>query len=145
MRVGRGAVVRGAILDKNVVVPDGALVGVDLATDRARYTVSQGGVVVLGKGVTALVVARRDVLTAASRPVAQRQQHRGQPVVVADLPGHLAQRERVLGVGGVRVERRPRPSTPSSATHPARAQQPHAPRRGSAGSRSGSASTNTRS
>ena len=53
VRVGRGAVVRGAILDKNVVVPDGALVGVDLATDRARYTVSQGGVVVLGKGITA--------------------------------------------------------------------------------------------
>ncbi|SHK91972.1 glucose-1-phosphate adenylyltransferase [Pseudonocardia thermophila] len=53
-RIGRGAVVRGAILDKNVVVPDGALVGVDLATDRARYTVSQGGVVVLGKGTTAL-------------------------------------------------------------------------------------------
>jgi glucose-1-phosphate adenylyltransferase len=26
---------------------------VDLATDRARYTVSQGGVVVLGKGITA--------------------------------------------------------------------------------------------
>jgi glucose-1-phosphate adenylyltransferase len=51
--VGRGAVVRGAILDKNVVIPDGALVGVDLAGDRARYTVSQGGVVVLGKGVTA--------------------------------------------------------------------------------------------
>jgi glucose-1-phosphate adenylyltransferase len=52
--VGRGAVVRGAILDKNVVIPDGALVGVDLAMDRSRYTVSQGGVVVLGKGVTAL-------------------------------------------------------------------------------------------
>ncbi|MDN5861465.1 MAG: glucose-1-phosphate adenylyltransferase, partial [Pseudonocardia sp.] len=54
VRVGRGAVVRGAILDKNVVVPDGALVGVDLATARTRYTVSQGGVVVLGKGATAL-------------------------------------------------------------------------------------------
>jgi glucose-1-phosphate adenylyltransferase len=53
-RVGRGAVVRGAILDKNVVIPDGALVGVDLGLDRARYTVSQGGVVVLGKGATAL-------------------------------------------------------------------------------------------
>jgi glucose-1-phosphate adenylyltransferase len=53
-RIGRGAVVRGAILDKNVHVPDGALVGVDLATDRARYTVSPGGVVVLGKGMTAL-------------------------------------------------------------------------------------------
>jgi glucose-1-phosphate adenylyltransferase len=53
-RVGRGAVVRGAILDKNVVVPDGALVGVDLSLDRARYTVSQGGVVVIGKGATVL-------------------------------------------------------------------------------------------
>jgi glucose-1-phosphate adenylyltransferase len=53
-RVGRGAVVRGAILDKNVAIPDGALVGVDLALDRARYTVSQGGVVVIGKGATAL-------------------------------------------------------------------------------------------
>jgi glucose-1-phosphate adenylyltransferase len=36
-----------------VQVPDGGLVGVDLSTDRARYTVSPGGVVVLGKGVTA--------------------------------------------------------------------------------------------
>jgi glucose-1-phosphate adenylyltransferase len=53
VNVGRGAVVRGAILDKNVVIPDGALVGVDLGMDRSRYTVSQGGVVVLGKGVTA--------------------------------------------------------------------------------------------
>ena len=53
-RIGRGAVVRGAILDKNVRVPDGALVGVNLAMDRARYTVSAGGVVVLGKGMIAL-------------------------------------------------------------------------------------------
>jgi glucose-1-phosphate adenylyltransferase len=52
-RIGKGAVVRRAILDKNVVVPDGAQIGVDLALDRARYTVSAGGVVVLGKGVTA--------------------------------------------------------------------------------------------
>jgi glucose-1-phosphate adenylyltransferase len=53
VRVGRGAIVRGAILDKNVVIPDGGLVGVDLASDRSTYTVSPGGVVVLGKGVTA--------------------------------------------------------------------------------------------
>ncbi len=50
VRVGRGAVVRNAILDKNVVVPDGAQVGVNLHLDRDRYTVSDGGVVVLGKG-----------------------------------------------------------------------------------------------
>jgi glucose-1-phosphate adenylyltransferase len=54
VQVGRGAIVRGAILDKNVIVPDGGLVGVDLAGDRARYTVSPGGVVVRGKGGTAL-------------------------------------------------------------------------------------------
>jgi glucose-1-phosphate adenylyltransferase len=53
VRIGKGAVVRGAILDKNVVVPDGGQLGVDLALDRARYTVSPGGVVVLGKGETA--------------------------------------------------------------------------------------------
>ncbi|ATE52538.1 glucose-1-phosphate adenylyltransferase [Actinosynnema pretiosum] len=53
VRIGRGAVVRRAILDKNVVVPDGALIGVHPATDRSRYTVSAGGVTVLGKGVTA--------------------------------------------------------------------------------------------
>lgn len=50
VRVGRGAVVRRAILDKNVTVVDGAHVGVDLAADRERYTVSPAGVVVLGKG-----------------------------------------------------------------------------------------------
>ncbi len=36
VRVGRGAVVRNAILDKNVVVPDGAEIGVDQEADRAR-------------------------------------------------------------------------------------------------------------
>jgi glucose-1-phosphate adenylyltransferase len=48
--VGAGAVVRRAIIDKNVTVPDGASVGVDLDLDRERFTVSPGGVVVIGKG-----------------------------------------------------------------------------------------------
>jgi glucose-1-phosphate adenylyltransferase len=52
-RVGRNAVVRRAILDKNVVIPDGAQIGVDLERDRELYTVSEGGIVVIGKGVTA--------------------------------------------------------------------------------------------
>lgn len=54
VRIGRNAVVRHAILDKNVDVPDGAQIGVDLDRDRELYTVSDGGVVCLGKGVVAL-------------------------------------------------------------------------------------------
>ena len=53
VRIGRGAVVRNVIADKNVVIPDGALVGVDHDEDRRRgLTVSEGGVTVIGKGVT---------------------------------------------------------------------------------------------
>jgi glucose-1-phosphate adenylyltransferase len=50
VHVGNGAVVRRAILDKNVVVPPGAHIGVDLDRDREHYHVSESGVVVLGKG-----------------------------------------------------------------------------------------------
>ena len=51
VEVGRGAVVRNAILDKDVSVEAGAEVGVDLDADReAGFTVSDGGVVVVPKG-----------------------------------------------------------------------------------------------
>ena len=50
-RIGRYAVVQDAILDKNVIVPDGAVIGVDKEHDRARgFLVSPGGVTVVGKG-----------------------------------------------------------------------------------------------
>jgi glucose-1-phosphate adenylyltransferase len=48
--IGQDAVVRNAILDKNVQVPEGARIGVDLDRDRERFVVSDGGVVIIGKG-----------------------------------------------------------------------------------------------
>ncbi|MGH8889592.1 MAG: glucose-1-phosphate adenylyltransferase [Acidothermaceae bacterium] len=49
VRIGRGAVVRNAIVDKNVSIPAGEKIGVDLEHDRERFTVSEQGVVVIGK------------------------------------------------------------------------------------------------
>ncbi len=50
-RVSRYATVENAILDKNVVVMEGATLGVDKEHDRARgFVVSDGGVTVVGKG-----------------------------------------------------------------------------------------------
>jgi glucose-1-phosphate adenylyltransferase len=51
VKIGAGAVIRHAILDKSVVVDPGAQIGVDLERDRARFTISDGGVVVVGKGI----------------------------------------------------------------------------------------------
>ena len=50
VRIGRGAVVRRAILDKNVIVPPGAKIGIDLEHDRSRFSVTESGIVTIGKG-----------------------------------------------------------------------------------------------
>jgi glucose-1-phosphate adenylyltransferase len=48
--VGRSAVVRRAIVDKDVRIEPGAQIGVDPDSDRERFAVSAEGVVVIGKG-----------------------------------------------------------------------------------------------
>ena len=51
VQVGRHAVVRRAIIDKNVVIPDNARIGMDPEEDRAHgFTVTDSGLVVIGKG-----------------------------------------------------------------------------------------------
>ena len=52
VRISPNAVVRRAILDKEVVIAEGATVGVDPDADRARgFTVTDSGITVVGKGV----------------------------------------------------------------------------------------------
>jgi glucose-1-phosphate adenylyltransferase len=52
VQLGQGSRVHRAILDKNVVLADGATVGVDRERDLARgFTVTESGITVVGKGV----------------------------------------------------------------------------------------------
>jgi len=67
VEVGRHAVIRNAIIDKNVVIPENVTIGVDLAHDREHYTVSAAGVVVIGKGQE-IAPAPKARPTAAKRP-----------------------------------------------------------------------------
>ena len=48
-RIGRNAVVRRTILDKNVVVPDGVMIGIDQERDLARGFIVDGGITVVPK------------------------------------------------------------------------------------------------
>ena len=52
VHIGADAIIRRAILDKDVVISDGATVGVDHQADRDRgFTVTETGITVVGKGV----------------------------------------------------------------------------------------------
>jgi glucose-1-phosphate adenylyltransferase len=50
VEIGRGARLRRCIVDKGVRVPEGTVIGYDTDADRARYAVSEGGVVVVTRG-----------------------------------------------------------------------------------------------
>jgi glucose-1-phosphate adenylyltransferase len=47
--IGRHARIRRAIIDKNVIVPEGYEIGFDLEGDKKKFTVTDSGIVVIGK------------------------------------------------------------------------------------------------
>jgi len=52
VNVGRHARIRRAIIDKNVVIPEGYEIGFDLEGDKKKFTVTDSGIVVIGKNQT---------------------------------------------------------------------------------------------
>ena len=51
VEIGEGCRLRKTIVDKDVVIPSGAMVGCDTEADRRRFTVTASGGVVVPKGV----------------------------------------------------------------------------------------------
>lgn len=49
-KIGEGCRIKRAIIDKQVEIAPGTSIGEDLALDRQRFTVSEGGIVVIPKG-----------------------------------------------------------------------------------------------
>lgn len=50
VEIGRHAVVRRAIIDKNVTIPPGTKIGVDVEEDKKRFSLTESGLVLIPKG-----------------------------------------------------------------------------------------------
>jgi glucose-1-phosphate adenylyltransferase len=50
VNVGRYARIKRAIIDKDVNIPPGMVIGYDLAEDKKRFHVTESGIVVVAKG-----------------------------------------------------------------------------------------------
>ena len=64
VEIGRGCKIRHAIIDKSNVIPPGTEIGYDLEQDRARYFVSDSGIVVLARESEKPVDDRSPAVTA---------------------------------------------------------------------------------
>ena len=62
VRVGRHARIRRAIIDRDVLIPRGAMIGYDPEEDRRRHTVTEGGIVVVTADDEPLVIPIDDEL-----------------------------------------------------------------------------------
>jgi glucose-1-phosphate adenylyltransferase len=67
--VGPGACLRRCIVDKGVYIPGGERIGFDLATDAARFTVSDNGIVVIPKGYVFKESKARYAVAATTAPI----------------------------------------------------------------------------
>ena len=52
VNIGRDCIIQNAIIDKDVVIPDGTEIGCDLKRDAHSFTVTESGVVVIARGST---------------------------------------------------------------------------------------------
>ena len=67
VRVGRHARIRRAIIDRDVLIPRGALIGYNAEEDRRRHTVTESGIVVVTVGRRAATSGRSAKRRCASR------------------------------------------------------------------------------
>ena len=50
VKIGKGARLQNCIIDKDVIVPDGESIGFEPGKDKARFTISEKGIIVVPKG-----------------------------------------------------------------------------------------------